>query len=303
MSTPSLTPSEIALIPSPSLPITPQLTHLLTSFLQLSLQLFSLLSNPSSQPNHTAQITSIYAALAEIDHKLSSLLSLIAQHQERQSRINQLLSSLSSLSSTSSTSTSLLSSSLSSLSPLIASGHLDRQSISSSTSSPLSSSSILSYARLLAPFTSAPPSSLFPPGEKLRGAGMKDPTGRSLPIGSLPPFPTEGIMRRGRLQFGREFAGDGLGQTGEIGARTEGHELHPSVAPTTNGASGAGATGGETMERLQYEAKQYESSHQAHAGSANFASSTNSNGVNGAENEGEEEEEEFEFDLDLNPDV
>ena len=58
----------------------------------------------------------------------------------------------------------------------------------------LKPSTILSYARLLAPYTSAPPRSLFP------GGNAPDSLA-SLPPGSILPFPTEEIMRRGRLAF------------------------------------------------------------------------------------------------------
>ena len=60
-----------------------------------------------------------------------------------------------------------------------------------------------------------------------------------------------------------------------------------------------------TMERLQYEAKQYENGvGSGAAGSSNFASTVHNNGDDKEGEEGEEEEEEqFEFDLDLNPDL
>lgn len=58
----------------------------------------------------------------------------------------------------------------------------------------LKPSTILSYARLLAPYTSAPPRSLFP-------GGNAPDTLAGLPPGSILPFPTEEIMRRGRLAF------------------------------------------------------------------------------------------------------
>jgi len=211
----TLSRAEIAQIPSPSLPIGPQISHLLSEFTSLSIQLFTILSSPSSAST-TALTTPIYLSLSSLDQKLSSLLSLLAQHQQKQSRINSLVSSLRTLDESWHSSASTLHSCISSLDPIISSGALDRSSISLASNSTLTSESLLSYARLLAPFTSAPPSSLYPPNEKLRGIGATDPTGRSLPIGAIPPFPTEGVMRRGRLQFGRD---EGLGTTNEIGGK------------------------------------------------------------------------------------
>jgi hypothetical protein len=54
------------------------------------------------------------------------------------------------------------------------------------------------------------------------------------------------------------------------------------------------------MERLQYEAKQYDNA-AGGSGSNNFASTGATGGME--EDEEEEEEEQFEFDLDLNPDL
>ncbi|GAA5951945.1 hypothetical protein JCM3765_005149 [Sporobolomyces pararoseus] len=294
-----LSPTEAAQIPSTRLPISCQLSHLLSEFASLSIQLFTILSSPANPSVQLSTLTApIYASLSEIDSKLSKLVQLVALHQQRQQRINSLVNQLESLSSTSHSSTETLAACLSKLDPIISSGKLDRSSIElaspSSDHGPLSSTALLSYARLLAPFTSAPPSSLYPPAEKLRtkSLGSTDPTGRTLPPGAIPPFPTEGVMRRGRLQFGREFGGDGLGQTGEIGAHRDGQELHPNQ----NGIDAGGKD--PTMERLQYEARQYENGVGA-AGSSNFASAVN----NGNDEDEEEEEEQFEFDLDLNPDL
>lgn len=329
-----LSPAEIAEIPSPRLPISPQLSHLISEFTTLSIRLFTILSSPPSL--NTSTLTApIYESLSIVDLKLSQLVKLVAQHQQRQTRINELVTSLSTLSQSSYSSTTTLSDCISRLDPIIESGQLDRSSIlfSSSTRNPLSADSLLSYARLLAPFTSAPPSSLYPPNEKLRGLGATDPTGRSLPPGAIPPFPTEGVMRRGRLQFGREVggAGDGLGQTGEIGgefsffsthpllvwfrsprimifllAPRDGHDLHPLAngdATTTTTTTTNGNDQNATMDRLRFEAKQYESNHRTNGvvGSSNFA--TAATGNNEEEDEEEEEEEQFEFDLDLNPDL
>jgi len=54
------------------------------------------------------------------------------------------------------------------------------------------------------------------------------------------------------------------------------------------------------MNRLQYEAKQYENQQQN--GLNGMVSNLNGNGGGGGDSD-EEEEEQFEFDLDLNPDL
>ncbi|GAA6014313.1 hypothetical protein JCM11491_005035 [Sporobolomyces phaffii] len=317
----TLSPAEIAEIPSARLPIGPQLAQLVQEFTALSVQLFTVISSPTTP---TPAVTEpIYAALAVVDSKLSKLVHLAALHRERQKRIDHLVASLETVSASAHAATTTLAQCVAELEPVVASGTLDRAAISraaasSSSSSSVSTAALLSYARLLAPFTSAPPSSLYPPGERLRtkGLGATDPTGRTLPPGAIPPFPTEGVMRRGRLQFGRDVSlgggggGDGLGQTGEIGARREGQEQHR--AEVSSGINGGGDA--NAIERLQFEAKQYESQHQhQHSNSHNFTSSTAANGPrDGRPDPGRDEaddgpegdeEEEFEFDLDLNPDL
>ena len=205
----SLTPAQIALIPSPSLPIGPQLSHLLQEFTALSLSLFTILALPTPPPGATAPI---YASLALLDRKFVSLLALAARHEDLQRRIDSLSTSLSTLETSWQQTTSTLHSSIASLSPILASGKASRASIETTSLSSLTPSTLRSYARLLAPFTSAPPSSLFP--SEVRERTM-DPSGRALPEGALPPFPTEGAMKRGRLQFGRGEVE--LGETGEVG--------------------------------------------------------------------------------------
>lgn len=220
-STPAVTPltdEEIAMIPSASLPIGPQLAHLVQEFTTLSVSLFAVIS--TSSLTATPSTTSIYTSLAELDAKLAVLLSMLAEHQRRQRRIETLIASLRSTEQAWQHGAQTLHAALSTLKPIIESGKLDRTSIAASApeKASLQPATILSYARLLAPFTSAPPSSIFPVEQ--RQAGL-DPSGRTLPPGAFPPFPTEGAMRRGRLQFGREGEeGTGMGETGEVGGES-----------------------------------------------------------------------------------
>ncbi|GAA5938736.1 Med4p [Sporobolomyces koalae] len=327
-STTTLTATEIALIPSSSVPIGPQISYLLSEFASTSIQLFSTLSSPPPPPSaaSTSWATDrtptlshlcapIYARLSDIDHKLSVLVGLLAQHERRQAEINSLVSSLSTLSSSTRESTRTLHACVTQLEPIVESGKVDRASIAraapaAGTGATISSETLLSYARLLAPFTSAPPASLYPAPERLDPKSL-DPTGRSLPLGSIPPFPTEGVMRRGRLQFGRE---DQLGRTDEVGT------TNPALASKDPGTipppTGTDSTSANLETRLQFEQKQFEQQQQQQqqSRSTNFASTISAGagaagGVSSNRGEADDEEdedeemEEFEFDLDLNPDM
>lgn len=206
-----LTPAQAALIPSSALPVGLQLSHLVNEFTTLSLSLFAALSSAAPLPT-----AAIYDALAAVDAKLAALLPLVAEHQRRERRVQALVDSLRTQEQAWQDGAHTLHSAIAALAPVVASGKLDRAAISASATDGehLTPTTILSYARLLAPFTSAPPSSLYPPDQKL-AVGSIDPSGRGLPVGAIPPFPTEGAMRRGRLQFGR--TDEGMGETTEVG--------------------------------------------------------------------------------------
>ncbi|GAA5930605.1 hypothetical protein JCM3775_003820 [Rhodotorula graminis] len=282
-----LSPAEAAQIPSTSLPIGAQISHLIHDFTDLSLDLFTILSSPSTSSAGTRPTAPIYDQLAAVDDKLARLLVLYDAHQAHQQRVDALVAQLGTLDAAWHASASTLRECTQSLAPVVESGALDRAAIlAASRAGPaLSPSSLLQYARLLAPFTSAPPSSLYPPEDKLdlRGVGATDPTGRSLPPGAIPPFPTEAVMRRGRLQFGREGLLHGLGETNEVGARREGAE----------GGAAEQASRPDAAARLEQEAKAHEATR---AGAAPFEG-----GAAGAA--GDTDDDEFDFDLDLNPDL
>ncbi|BGP18739.1 hypothetical protein JCM10213_009218 [Rhodosporidiobolus nylandii] len=269
---PALALEEIALIPSPSLPIGSQISHLVSEFASLSIQLFTLLSSASSSRSATSSGTQpIYAALAVVDEKLARLLVLYEEHHRKQRRIDALAAALRSLDETWHSSAATLHSCLADLSPVVESGAADKAATAAAQAAQLTPSALLSYGRLLAPFTSAPPSSVLPSQderEKLKRVGATDPTGRSLPLGAIPPFPTEAVMRRGRLQFGREGMLGEMGQTNEVGA----DRPQPDVPPPTQP---------DAATRLEQEAKAHETGPPA----------------------GGMEVEDFEFDLDLNPDL
>ncbi|GAA5980064.1 hypothetical protein JCM11641_008276 [Rhodosporidiobolus odoratus] len=236
---PPLSPEEAAQIPSSSLPIGSQISHLLSEFTTLSVQLFALLSSTSTSLTASSSgMQPIYAALAVVDEKLARLLVMYDEHQRKQRRVEALVASLRTLDKSWHTSAHTLHSCLADLAPILESGAADRAAIAAAKQARLTPSALLSYAKLLAPFTSAPPSSILPSAEereKVKGLGATDPMGRSLPMGAIPPFPTEAVMRRGRLQFGRE---------GMLGGRiSPGHQ-----APTKADAA----------TRLEQEAKAHE---------------------------------------------
>ncbi|KAM0753962.1 hypothetical protein T439DRAFT_378069 [Meredithblackwellia eburnea MCA 4105] len=256
---PILTPAQAAQIPSKSLPIGSQLAYLLDEFTHLALSLFSALSSSTPQPT-----AATYAALAQVDAKLAGLLPLLAEHTRRQRRIDQLVAKLQQKERHWRSAANTLHSAVKQLEPIVQSGKLDRESMSKAKEANLTPDTILAYARLLAPFTSAPPSSLYPPEQKL---GQMDPSGRGLPVGAIPPFPSEAVMRQGRLQFGSRSAEDGgaaLGETGEVGARKDANgepagpaqsmpnpsqllELHAKhLAQSRHGADGLGGDSGKS---------------------------------------------------------
>ena len=133
---------------------------------------------------------------------------------------------------------------------------------------PMTTQTLLAFARHLAPFTSAPPKSLFVPADR----ELDYTTGRGLPEGANPPFPLEDMLRRGRLLF------DSADQEG-MGTRD-----------AVTGAGVEGGEGGKEGEEERIKGKiEFERQRQ---------------GVIAQQRrEREEEEDEFgAFDLDLNPD-
>lgn len=213
----TLSESQILLIPSTALPIGPQITHLLQEFSNLATSLFTVLSSPSSSTSLPPSTIPIFTALAAVDSKLAAVLEILAEHQRKQKRIDELVAQIQATESSWRESTITLHESILELKPIIQSGLQDRKLISQSLStdnSQLSPEIILSYARLLAPFTAAPPTSLF--GKEIRGLDYT--SGRNLPENALPPFPLESAMRRGRLQFGRVGPED-MGILEDVGGR------------------------------------------------------------------------------------
>lgn len=304
----SLSPAQAAQIPSASLPLAPQLTHLLTQFTDLSLQLFSLLS--ASTPSASSATGAIYEQLAHLDEKLAGLMAMVEEHQRRWRRIEKLVEEVKETEEGWKRGVQGMHEALEQLKPIIASGAVDRAAILSSSSSSLTPSTILSYARLLAPFTSAPPSSLFPADQQLTGPGAQamDPSGRTLPMGAIPPFPTEGAMRRGRLQFGSSGEGEeGLvGERGEVGGESFvlsrlprsqlimlalsfcSHFLPHSIVrkdPTAQNSADSLPPKQDPAARLAQHARQEQQQRKAQAAQQ------------------QAEEEDFVFDLDLNPDL
>lgn len=85
----------------------------------------------------------------------------------------------------------------------------------------LKPSTVLAYARMLGPYTSAPPRHVSPDMDTVdRG----DPV--SIP-GALLPYPTEEVMRRGRLGFDEVGAiGETTEMTGGGSPCTPAHFLH-----------------------------------------------------------------------------
>ncbi|KAK4047208.1 hypothetical protein OIO90_006271 [Microbotryomycetes sp. JL221] len=273
----TLTDLEAAQIPSASLPIGPQVTHLIQEFTTLSVQLFQTLSMSSP----TSNVAPILQALSRVDVKLAKLLIMLEQHQKKQQRIEQLVAQVQSQEQAWQQGVSTLHQALNQLKPVVESGSHDRFNIEQTAQARLGNEghalepkSILSYAKLLAPFTSAPPSSLVPPEQRMfgqNGTGV-DPSGNRLPLGAIPPFPTEAVMRRGRLQFGTGLDGFAMGETEQVGVRKDGTDQ----VKQQNGDDAV--TKQTAAARLAQQARRQEQQQ-------------------------EEPPEDFSFDLDLNPDM
>lgn len=263
----------------------------LNRFIALTNSLFSLLASPSSSTSLPPSTTALYRQLAATHTELAALLLTLEKHQRQRIVVNSLVQELRVVEEAWTESTIILQRSVQKLDPIIRSSKQDIINISQacpppSASLPISDSpttassdaegittkTLLAFARHLAPFTSAPPTSLFSAQER----ELDYTTGRGLPEGANPPFPLEDMLRRGRLLF------DSADQAG-LGSTTD--------AIATAGADGEGRKVETEEERLE-----------SIKGKIEFERRRQS--VIAAQRaQREEEEDDFGFDLDLNPDL
>ncbi|SCZ89302.1 BZ3500_MvSof-1268-A1-R1_Chr1-1g01092 [Microbotryum saponariae] len=291
-------------------PIGPQLTALLNQYQNLTLNLFSSLStlsqlapptstDPSSSTRTSSTASSsssnsLYTHLSTLSHEFQALLALVHQHTAQKVLIHSLLSQLASLDQTWTESLVALSGLESSLQPLINQGKLGRAQIDSASDAELlTCSNVLTYARRVAPFTSAPPSqdptqSAFNSGASLLASTQQmAATSAGGGGGLFLPFPTEQAMRRGRLQLDMTGAAagfkpghdddddDDVGVVGEVG----------SVGMVNKAPTMKASTEPDASKKLINQAK-LDKEHRHHRPPQHGY-----------------DDDDFTFDLDLNPDM
>lgn len=210
-----------------------------------------------------------WAALGEVDEQLAHELRRAKTHEANQRRIEELEGELGRYELAWRDEVEMLERERNCLAKFVDRGRRESDRIAKAKRAALTPSTVLAYARLLAPYTSAPPRSGV--ADAKPAAGLAD-----LPLGALLPYPTEEVMRRGRLAFAQ--VGD-LGETRDVTGVRPASPLStlaapaPAQQPAAPTQQGVGA-----RQPLAAVVQRHRPSHG-------------------------EEEEEFGFDLDLNPDL
>ncbi|KAL7009174.1 hypothetical protein EMMF5_001372 [Cystobasidiomycetes sp. EMM_F5] len=229
-------------VASDEVPVSASLLAVLSQFSEHVSTIFDDLSRPSyagtglaatNQPSAKAASSSAapstissLRALGQLDERLAILLDKAGQHVRNQRRIEQLEAQLEVYEKEWASEVIQLENNRVLLEKLLTQGAKEREAIQQAEKAQLTPSTILSYARLLAPFTSAPPRSILPEGNQ--AASLAD-----LGPGAILPYPTEEVMRRGRLAFA---------EVGEIGETTAaaGAPPAPAIAITGEQAAASG---------------------------------------------------------------
>jgi hypothetical protein len=228
-----------------ALPVSSELLSLLSSFSAQVGLIFDELSRNPQQAGSSSSASGDFAqpltALSELDERLGAVLQRAKVHHANQTRIKQLENQLVQYELDWRKEMLMLEEQRKVLKRLVDAGNKDKAAIERAQKGVLKSgpiqagsvlmhlfdsqaalkpSTVLSYARMLAPFTSAPPR-LKPISGDAPG-----PPDNAIPPGSILPYPTEETMRRGRLAFAE------VGDIGETSAMTGG-ELHHGILLST----------------------------------------------------------------------
>ncbi|KAG0147794.1 hypothetical protein CROQUDRAFT_452493 [Cronartium quercuum f. sp. fusiforme G11] len=217
--TQSLNKINIPTSPNRTEPISGQFQIFLDNFSILTNSIFHQISTNTIIPNHSPQ--QILNDLSHLDNYLIQLLNLHSEHDQNCKQIQELMEKISDLRYHQIDSKiQEIYHAEQKISRVCIDGKKDKQTFRRIASLSLTPNQILNHAKLIAPYTSAPP---VPPTTNpdnattaTAGLDLQDPALRF-----LMPFPTEDIIRRGRM--GQEMSGINP---------NEGIELGPVVGET-----------------------------------------------------------------------
>ncbi|KAL7414719.1 vitamin-D-receptor interacting mediator subunit 4-domain-containing protein [Mrakia frigida] len=222
--------SSSSLLPSLSVPIQTALSANISKQTALLPLLFAAISNAASgggvsSSKHT--VTQIFTDLARLDEELAVLMERARKHQQRWKRMEQLKRETIEVESQVRSALLVLEEGRRSLEMVVKDAREGVRSIEIAENNPTNPETLLSFASSLSAYTSAPPS--FDPS-------------RQPPSSFFPPFPSEYVLRSGKLNMGGGALGT-VGETKEVTntddpsqsngvARTSLFDAHHPLAPS-----------------------------------------------------------------------
>ncbi|EGG11207.1 uncharacterized protein MELLADRAFT_76747 [Melampsora larici-populina 98AG31] len=225
----SLDQLKLPISPNKTEPIQNQFQSFLKSYQTLSHSIFHQISTNNTIPNQTPQ--KLLNDLNQLDQYLVKLLSFHATHDSNCKRMNRLMNQIQIINQNKlNQNIQKIYDAEKKLNSICLNGEKEKQSYRKIDSLSLKPTQILNHAKLIAPYTSAPPAppTTNPNNTTVATAGLdlQDPALRF-----LMPFPTEDIIRRGRM--GQEMSGTDPSEIDKLA----GNQLGPVVGETRS-ASG-----------------------------------------------------------------
>lgn len=220
----SLNQLKLPISPSRTDPIINQFQSFLNNYKILTNSIFHQISSNNTIPNQTPQ--KLLNDLSQLDQYLIKLLSLHAEHDQNCKKMNHLMNQIHRIGHRSiDEKIRKIYDAEKKLNSICLDGEKEKESFRRIESLSLKPTQILNHAKLIAPYTSAPPAppTTNPNNATVATAGLdlQDPALRF-----LMPFPTEDIIRRGRM--GQEMSGLDPSEMGKLG----GPDLGPVVGET-----------------------------------------------------------------------
>ncbi|KAH9809061.1 vitamin-D-receptor interacting mediator subunit 4-domain-containing protein [Melampsora americana] len=214
--------------PSRTDPILTQFQTFLNNYKILTNSIFHQISSNNTIPNQTPE--KLLNDLNQLDQYLIKLLSLHSQHDQNCKRMNTLMNQIKQIGQDQlDEKIRKIYNAEKKLNSICLDGEKEKEKFRRIESLSLKPTQILNHAKLIAPYTSAPPAppTTNPNNATIATAGLdlQDPALRF-----LMPFPTEDIIRRGRM--GQEMSGLDPSEIGKLG----GNELGPVVGETRSAA-------------------------------------------------------------------